>query len=242
MEVLIPITFLGVIGLISPRRWRRFLIYPSIATISLISIALSPPVVALANWALVFTLPADSQESVDAIVVLGRGQALRERRVEIVHKLWKSKRSLFVFASGMLDAHEITERLKEKGIPGASMGAETCSQTTEENARFTSALLRSRKVQKILLVTDSPHMLRASLAFRSFGFKVIPHVVSLPESWDSPKQMRVILREYAALTEYSVSNRFRPRNERELESPSIDVVQKIENWKCTNLSMASRKK
>lgn len=232
MEVLIILAVLGIAGLTSTRRWRRWLIYPLMAVVVSLALIFSPLGVALANWGLTFALPPDSGNSVDAIVVLGRGEVLRERRVEIVNSLWKSKRSPYIFASGMLDAFEIINRLKEEGVPAQALSGERCSQTTQENAQFTSTLLRPRKLQTILLVTDAPHMLRALLLFQSFDFKVIPYPASLPPTLDVSKQMRSILREYAAIGSYALTGHFNKKSTRELDSPPSDVTGKLKNWKC----------
>jgi uncharacterized SAM-binding protein YcdF (DUF218 family) len=50
---------------------------------------------------------------------------------------------------------------------------ENRSQTTEENARFSAALLRRDGIDTILLVTHGFHMERASLAFSRAGLRVI---------------------------------------------------------------------
>ena len=218
--------------MIMKRRWRRFIIIPVMGVVLFFSLALSSPMIALAKWGLVFSVPPDSGEAADAIVVLGRGEELRERRVEVVSKLWKAQRSPRIFISGMLDAREIVERLTETGFPRRAIKGESCSQTTEENAQFTTAILRPQKVRKILLVTDSPHMLRSLLQFRSFGFTVIPHSSSLPLEWNEFKQMRSIVREYVALATYALTNRFKERTIQELEQPTSQTIEKLATWNC----------
>ncbi|MDX2230093.1 MAG: YdcF family protein [Leptolyngbyaceae cyanobacterium bins.349] len=196
------------------------------------ALIVSPPIITLANWGLVYSLPADSGDAVDAIVVLGRGPDLRERRVEIAEELWKAKRSSYIFASGMLDAQQIVERLRENGLPKQRLAGEACSQTTEENAQFTSVFLQPQKIEKILLVTDPPHMLRSLLLFQSFGFTVIPSPTSLPLKWSTYQQMQLIIREYAALANYKLTGRFKPRTANELKYLNVQATTKITNWNC----------
>lgn len=50
---------------------------------------------------------------------------------------------------------------------------ESQSKTTEQNARFSAAILEKEKIDHILLVTDAMHMPRASMAFRHTGLQVI---------------------------------------------------------------------
>jgi uncharacterized SAM-binding protein YcdF (DUF218 family) len=48
------------------------------------------------------------------------------------------------------------------------------SRTTQENARYSQALLSSAKVRHVYLVTNAWHMRRAARAFESAGIKVTP--------------------------------------------------------------------
>lgn len=48
------------------------------------------------------------------------------------------------------------------------------SRTTEENARFSAAILEKEGLKRILLVTHALHMRRAVASFRKFGLEVIP--------------------------------------------------------------------
>jgi uncharacterized SAM-binding protein YcdF (DUF218 family) len=56
----------------------------------------------------------------------------------------------------------------------ATRWIEDRSQTTEENARFSAALLHRDDIDTIVLVTHGFHMERATLAFSRVGLKVIP--------------------------------------------------------------------
>lgn len=195
-------------------------------------VIISPVGIALMTWGLAFPLPPDGGESVAAIVILGRGEDLRPRRVEVVQKQWPTKRASKIFVSGMMDAAEIIEQLKENGIPRRAMSGETCSGSTEENAMFTSAILNPQKHKKILLVTDQPHMLRSFLTFRSFGFTVIPHSSPLPSAWNSRQRIVLIAREYAGLIHYALTGRFKQKSLEELKQPAAAVSDRLSTWKC----------
>ncbi|PTQ90410.1 YdcF family protein [Agitococcus lubricus] len=54
------------------------------------------------------------------------------------------------------------------------------SRNTDENARFSAALLHNMGIKDIILVTDSWHMGRAKLAFEHYGFKVLPAPTDFP--------------------------------------------------------------
>lgn len=232
MKALILLALLGILWLISSRRWRHRVLVP-ITILILSSLAITSPLgIALTTWGLTFSLPPDSGEPVDTIVVLGRGEEMRYRRVEVVEEQWQAKRARKIFASGMLDAPEIIERLKDNGIPRHVISGERCSQSTEENAIFTSALLNPQKHSKILLITDQPHMLRSFLTFRSFGFTVIPHPSLFPSQWSSGRRILLIAREYAALAHYALTERFQPKPLEQLKQPPVEVLNKIADWKC----------
>lgn len=158
-------------------------------------------------------LPADTGETVEAIVVLGRGKDLNKPRVEAAFELWQRDRAPLIFASGYGDSNTIVEELSQRGVPASALDREPCSRTTEENAEKTAAILRPRGIQKIILVTDSPHMMRSLLTFRSFGFNVIPHTTEIPKSLGISKRRFMVLREWAGLIGYGIRGRYFPREE-----------------------------
>ena len=175
--------------------------------------------VQMGNRILVSLLPTDPGLPADAIVVLGRGPDLRPERTEVAAQLWRAKRAPIVFASGWGDAEPIADLLIQTGVAPEAISGEPCSRTTEENAQFTAALLKPQAVQRILLVTDPPHMLRSWLTFRSFGFDVIPHPNPLPPQFNKSKAAFLLVREYVGLASYGVLGRFSPR-----EAPPVTAV------------------
>jgi uncharacterized SAM-binding protein YcdF (DUF218 family) len=186
----------------------------------------------LGLWGLTALVPPDSGEPADAIVVLGRGEEFRRSRVAEVKELWQSDRASRIFASGMLDAGPMLQALKSTGIPEQSLLGEECSQSTEENGLFTSAILRPQGVQSILLVTDPPHLLRSFLLFRSFRFHVIPHASPMPFFSTVQEQNQLELREYLGLIKYAVTGQFFPRSLMSLNQPPADVNRKLQDWRC----------
>ncbi|PSB14902.1 YdcF family protein [Phormidesmis priestleyi ULC007] len=231
MEALILLTLIGIFWLVSPRRWRRVIKLVTIVALAGLMVT-SPGMVQLTTWGLTVPLPADRGEQPDAIVVLGRGEELRERRVDLIHKLWQAGRAPRVFTSGMMDAQPTIERLQQKGLPGSILSGESCSRNTEENALYTAAILYPQGVRKIILMTDSPHMLRSFLLFRNVGFKVMPYLSPLPDQWNSLQQITVILREYVGLIQYALMGRFRQRSTSELKHPSSAILEKFTEWNC----------
>lgn len=192
-------------------RWRQQI--SGLGTALLVSylLTLSPTVIKIGGRALITFLPSDGGTTADAIVILGRGTEMRPERVKVAAQLWEDHRAPLLFASGWGDAQEIARMLEQKGIPAAAIEGEPCSRTTEENARFTAAILQPKNVHHILLVTDPPHMLRSFLTFRSLGFDVTPHTNPLPNHLNARKKAYLVFREYLGIVGYGLRGRFLPR-------------------------------
>ncbi|MBF2029436.1 MAG: YdcF family protein [Oscillatoriales cyanobacterium C42_A2020_001] len=232
MEALIVLALLGILWLVSSQRWRKRFLVP-ITPIVLICLAIASPMgVSLLTQGITAALPPDSGATVQSIVVLGRGGILRQSRIDVAEQLWREKRAPKIFVSGMTDANFFIEELQTTDIPKKALSGESCSQSTEENAIFSSAVLHPQQVQTILLVTDLPHMLRSVLVFRSLGFSVTPHAIALPTQWSSGEQSLLLLREYVGLLHYAVTGRFKQKSPAELSNPPAEVKRKLVDWNC----------
>jgi uncharacterized SAM-binding protein YcdF (DUF218 family) len=211
LVVLPLLAWTGLPWAIPRLRWKRQLSILGAILLLIYCTVLLPPTVAVANLGLVSLLPEDSGVTADAIVVLGRGKELRDSRVEVAAYLWKANRGSLIFASGRGDGPQIVRMVGAKGIPPQVLDEENCSRTTEENARFTAAVLQPQGVRRILLVTDPPHMLRSLLTFRSVGFEVIPHLSPLPSNLAYTKKSFTVFSEYIGLIKYALQGRFLAR-------------------------------
>ena len=210
--VIPPLVLLIVLPWLFRRlRWRRRI--SGLGTVLLVAylLALSPTMLKIGGRALITFLPSDAGQTADAIVILGRGKEMRPQRVDVSAQLWEARRAPLLFASGWGDAQEIATMLEQKGIPADVIEGEPCSRTTEENARFTAALLQPRNVHHILLVTDAPHMLRSLLTFRSLGFEVTPYTNPLPQGLNARTKAFIVFREYLGIVGYGLQGRFLPR-------------------------------
>lgn len=220
--VILPLLVLVFIPWIIPRlRWKRLWSGLGIVLLAIYWSATFPLTVAVAKKGLVAFIPHDPGTVVDAIVVLGRGPEFRKSRVEVASQLWKSHRAPLIFASGSGDGSEIVQLLKAEGIPDTALEEEHCSRTTKENAEFTASILQPRGVKQILLVTDSPHMMRSLLTFRGLGFQVIPHTSSVPSNLAQTEKAMLMFYEYMGLVSYGLEGQFLPQNVAKLEHPPI---------------------
>jgi uncharacterized SAM-binding protein YcdF (DUF218 family) len=208
-----------------PRRFGRRPLRMAIVALGLVySLTLFPITANLAEVALKWRIPDDSGATADAVVILGRGSELNPSRVAVAAELWQEQRAPLIFASGISDAPKILAMLHDRGIPDQQLQGEECSRTTYENAEYTTSLLRPQGVQRILLVTDGPHMLRSWLTFRGFGFSVTPIVSAGPDSLSRVGRTRLILREYLGLVSYGLLGRFSPssqNNAMSVPQPSV---------------------
>jgi uncharacterized SAM-binding protein YcdF (DUF218 family) len=124
-------------------RWQRPMRWTSILMLVSYLILGLPNLTGLAHYALVKTLPQAASPTADAIVVLGRGPALRPQRVALAARLWEAGQAPLIFASGRGDAGAIVRSLENRyDIPATALDGEPCSRTTEENAQLTAALLQ----------------------------------------------------------------------------------------------------
>ncbi|GAB4215111.1 MAG: YdcF family protein [Synechococcales cyanobacterium] len=209
---------IGIPWLWRTGRWRRWVSGLAALVLVLYGVAPLPMVVTAATWGLERLTPADNGQPADVIVVLGRGAdpfRLREAR-----RLWRSQRAPLIFTSGWRDGPWMAEQLEQRGIPATALQYEGCSLTTEENAQFTAAYLQAQGLNRVILVTDTPHLLRSWLIFRSLGFQVIPHASDRIGRDDrySQWQALIVYREYVGLLAYGLRGRFWPRQ------PQVSLV------------------
>ena len=73
---------------------------------------------------------------------------------------------------------------------------EEVSRSTEENARFSAALIEARGWQRVILVSDGYHLLRARLLFERFGQPVFTSPAADPPpgpwAWNTLREVAVL--------------------------------------------------
>lgn len=211
-QVLVPIAAMILFAAITlSRRWRRLVVSVLLSIALAYSLLISPLGASFSVTSLTLFLPADQGQSADAIVVLGRGTLAEYERCQLAAQFWQDKRAPFILTTGYGEAPRMSAKLTQMGIPLAAQVIEPQARTTEENAQRSVELLDASEVEQIILITDTPHMLRSFLTFRSFGFKVIPHTVDVPTHLPSAQITALALREYLGLVSYGLLGRFQPR-------------------------------
>ncbi len=137
------------------------------------------PVVNLAARALAPSAPVTRA---DAIVVLGAGanpdgSLAPESLVRIVRgvTLYREGLAPLLVVSG--SAGETRTRLalvRVLGVPDGAVVAKWNAQTTRDEAADLGTALRPRGVDRILLVSNTQHLIRAQRLFEKQGFAVVP--------------------------------------------------------------------
>lgn len=224
--------FLGIRWFKQNKRLRRWFSNPKSLLLLFIVTAIFPLILIGSEKALAALLYRDSGANADAIVLLGRGGGeFFSDRVDLAVELWQAKRAPRVFVSGNTDAPSMVGQLKDKGIPPSMVDGENCSLTTAENAAFTAAILQPQGFQKIILVTDEPHMLRSMLVFRAFGLAVIPRTTPLPSYFNLRDSAFLTFREYVGAVGYAVRGLFLPQNSAVSLGPDlVNLVQQAEQY------------
>jgi uncharacterized SAM-binding protein YcdF (DUF218 family) len=154
----------------------------------------------------------DAFRRADAIVVLGarltpEGElsSLLEERVRAGVDLWRRGAAPILCVTGggppgRVEADAMAAHALALGVERTALRVERQSLTTEENARYTAALLGAEQCRTVWLVSQPFHLLRARWLFRRHGFEPLAwHVEdSVQYRWPG-SGLRWVVREYAAI-------------------------------------------
>jgi uncharacterized SAM-binding protein YcdF (DUF218 family) len=140
-------------------------------------------------------------EPADAIVVLATavfpdGTLTDSSLRRALHGVLLHRRNLapllvltgIVLPEGGADEAAARARLaRTLGVPAEAVVTVSGVQTTREEARRATAVLRPRGVRRVLLVSDAQHLIRARALFARAGFEVLPAPVDqLPADTTTP--------------------------------------------------------
>jgi uncharacterized SAM-binding protein YcdF (DUF218 family) len=136
---------------------------------------------------------SDHTGSVDAIVVMGAAQydgrpsPQLAARLDHAAALWPTGRADVVVVTGgnrpgdrFTEAQASAQYLEEHGVPASAILLEDRGTDSYESLRGVAALLASRGLQEVLIVTDPYHALRSRLIAREVGLDA--HVSPTPTS------------------------------------------------------------
>jgi len=162
-------------------------------------------------------------EHAEAIVVLaaaveGNGELSRESLRRSIRGIVLQREGLAPIlvllgpasGGGPSEAEVRADLARQLGVPSQAILAVATAQTTREEASRLRALLQPRGVRRILLVTNSEHMIRAKAVFERQGFDVLPvSADDVSETATAPEGRlnltRIFLQEFLALAYYRVA-------------------------------------
>jgi uncharacterized SAM-binding protein YcdF (DUF218 family) len=186
-------------------KWNQAMLALGTATLLVLAVTIFTPIVNVASRPML--VRTDLQPS-DAIVVLGAG-LLRDgslsmestQRLVYGIRLYRLGLAPLLILSGPAGPGTVPEssvRAKiatELGIPPLAILEIIHVNTTRDEARETTLLLQSRKIQHVLLITESLHMLRSKLVFEAAGLTVSPAPSDdFPEIASTAEQRLLLLR------------------------------------------------
>jgi len=126
--------------------------------------------------------PRAEPRPADAIVVLGSnvnpdGTLNVSSLVRFVEGTRLHRRGLaplVVFSGTPREAAARAALARDFGVPAEAILTETTAHTTRDEAAAIGALLRAHGARRVLLVTNSQHLARATRLFEQRGFDVVP--------------------------------------------------------------------
>lgn len=152
----------------------------------------------------------DQAAPADVIVMLGAGLEpgdrpgrAMSRRIQQTADLYGRGLATYVICSGgtgagrnRSEAAVCAEVLQRHGVPATAILLEARSRSTEENARFSLELIVARGWQRVIVVSDGYHLLRARWLFGRLGQPVLTSpAADPPPAW----HVLYVLREVGAL-------------------------------------------
>ncbi|OKH47142.1 hypothetical protein NIES30_14285 [Phormidium tenue NIES-30] len=208
-KVTLALLVIAAVALVASKpKYRRRLTVGSLGLLVAYWFVLSPLFATPATALLSSFVPTDNGESADAIVVLARNSRLQGDRYNTALGMVAEGRSPNLLIMGRSQGNDVLKALDERNLSPNLMLSAVCVRTTKQEAESAAAALGARGLKQIILITDTPHMLRAWLTFKGLGFTVIPHVEPLPEEVVSRERSVLAIREYLGLASYAVLGRF----------------------------------
>jgi len=155
----------------------------------------------------------EQAQEADVIVVLGAGLSrdgrpgyALSRRSRHAAELWHQGYADYILCTGgqapdqsRSEADGCRQVLMWRGVPESAILLEEGSRSTEENALYSRPIIEANGWEDVILVSDSYHLFRAEILFRTRGIPVILSPVPREEMRRHDWYPRAVTRELAAL-------------------------------------------
>jgi uncharacterized SAM-binding protein YcdF (DUF218 family) len=173
------------------------------------------------------SIAASQAPVAEAIVVLGgsiwgaqpprlEAEEASGSRLVPAARLYRRKKAPFIVVSSGwpyllpdgkagVEANDMRDFLVDAGVPEKAIIREDRSRNTDENARYTAEIMKSRGWTKILLVTSAFHLPRAVAIFKKYG---VTDVIPFPTEkrvTEGPFRFSFLVPELAALQTTTVA-------------------------------------
>ncbi|MGB3310051.1 MAG: YdcF family protein [Nodosilinea sp.] len=207
-KVTLTLLVIAAVAMIASKpKYRRRMISACLALMAAYLFLLSPLFSMPATALLSSFVPPDPGESADAVVVLARTDRIQGDRYGTALDMVATGRSPNLLIMGRNQGAEVLKASDDRNL-SPNLTSAVCVKTTKQEAESAAAALGSKGLKKIVLITDTPHMLRAWLTFKGLGFTVMPHVEPLPADVGYRDRSLLAIREYLGLASYAGLGRF----------------------------------
>ncbi|HIK46871.1 MAG TPA: YdcF family protein, partial [Leptolyngbyaceae cyanobacterium M65_K2018_010] len=201
------VVFTAVAMLASTPRYRRSMMLTGVLLLGAYWFVVSPLFSIPATRLLTHFVPQDTGQTVDAIVVLARPREAEGDRYHSAVTLFEAGRADQLLIMGQSGARRVFAELEQRHLATDRLTSAVCARTTKHEAELAVAALGDQGFKRILLLTDQPHMLRAWLTFKGFGFTVTPWMEPLPNWVAHHERSFLAIREYLGLISYALLGR-----------------------------------
>jgi uncharacterized SAM-binding protein YcdF (DUF218 family) len=158
----------------------------------------------------------------DAVVVLGcsvypDGRPTPEiaARTKEGVRIWRETRSPLLLVTGGIvtqgppEATVMGRLAKEQGVPSRAILEECAALSTWDSARICARMAREKGWQRVTIVSDPPHLLRARVLFQEAGISDVRQSPAdeSPAAWDAAYRRRMTRKEAIKLAGYYLLSR-----------------------------------
>ncbi|WP_275336071.1 YdcF family protein [Nodosilinea sp. PGN35] len=232
-KVTLALLVVAVVAMVASKpKYRRRMVSASVALLVAYWFVLSPLFAVPATALLTSFVPPDTGESADAIVVLARTGWIQGDRYDTAVDMVAEGRSSNLLIMGRSQGGTVLKALDERNLSPNLMLSAVCVRTTKQEAESAAAALGAKGLNRVILITDTPHMLRAWLTFKGLGFSVIPHIEPLPTEVDSGERSLLAIREYLGLVSYAGLGRFQGESPQTLPAVAREVAKDFPADRC----------
>jgi uncharacterized SAM-binding protein YcdF (DUF218 family) len=232
MVTLTLLVFTAIALVASSPRYRRRMMAVGLSLLGVYWLVVSPLFSIPAIHLLTRFVPEDNGQTADAVVVLYRPSEVEGDRYSQAIATMEQGRAKQLLVMGRQPGLDVFNELQKRNLPSDPLTSAVCVRTTKQEAESAVALLTTQGMQRIILITDQPHMLRAWLTFKGFGFSVIPQMEPIPDWVAHHERSFLAIREYMGLVSYALLGRFQAPSPDHLAELVAEATEHFPSDRC----------